>query len=143
MKGIHFVLASLLAFCFAVGTAVAPSFAQTTEQIARGNCKACADVCQETLNYCVKKKGRHGQQTVTNALKDCITSCKATGEFLARGTAYDSKSAALTVEACLNCAKTVEAFDDNVMKACANECRKTAGNLQKVAARNTSAKPAI
>ena len=110
------------------------AFAQTTAEIAGGNCKSCADACQKTLDYCNTKKGKYGEASVTNALKDCITACKATSDFLNRGSAYlDQKAAALTVDACNNCAKSCDKFNtDNQMAACANECRKAVGNLGKI-----------
>jgi hypothetical protein len=128
LKVLAIMLCSLLVTCLS-----SPSLAQTTPQIAKGNCKVCASACETTLNYCVEKRGRYGEETLTNALKDCVTACKSCGELLARGSRLGKKSAAMCVEACNSCAKSCEAFkDDNNMKACADECRKCAGNCQKV-----------
>jgi hypothetical protein len=108
--------------------------AQTTAEIARGNCKSCADTCQKALDYCTTKKGKYAEASVTNALKDCITACKATDDFLNRGSAYlEAKAAALAVDAANNCAKSCDKFNtDNQMLACANECRKCVGNCSKI-----------
>jgi hypothetical protein len=110
------------------------AFAQTTPEIARGNCKSCADACQKTLDYCTTKKGKYAEASVTNALKDCITACKSTEDFLNRGSAYlEQKASTLAVDACNNCAKSCDKFNtDNQMAACANECRKAVGNLSKI-----------
>ena len=111
------------------------SLAQTTPQIARGNCSVCASSCQKTLDYCIGKKGRYSEGNILNTLKDCITSCKTCGEILERGSSLEKKASALCVDACYAAAKSCEAFkSDNNMKACADECRKCAGNCQKVAA---------
>ncbi|MBP7861230.1 hypothetical protein KA183_06075 [bacterium] len=111
-----------------------PAMSQTTSEIAKGNTKHCADVCQKTLDYCVKKGGKHAEASVTNSLKDCIQACKSAFDFLNRGSAgLQGKSCALAVQACNECAKTMDAFSgDNTMLACANECRKTVGNCEKL-----------
>jgi len=118
------------------------AFGQTTAEIARGNCKACADVCQKTLDYCTTKGGKYAEASVTNALKDCITACKQTDDLLNRGSAYlENKSCTLTVDAANNCAKSCDKFNgDNQMAACANECRKCVGNCQKISSGAGAAK---
>lgn len=117
-----------------VGNLTQPSLAQTTPQIAKGNCKSCAASCQKTLDYCVQKKGPYAEGTITNALKDCVTACKMCAEFLTRGSEFSKKSAALCIDACNNCAKTCDGFkNDSQMKSCTDECRKCAGNCEKVA----------
>lgn len=110
------------------------ALAQTTEQISLGNARACATRCEATLKYCTHKKGRYGEQAITNVLKDCITACKTASEFAARGSQYTREAFATAAKACMECAKTCEVFkDDDKMLAMANECRKTAGNMNKVA----------
>ncbi len=110
------------------------AFAQTTEQISLGNARVCAQRCEKTLKYCTDKKGRYGEQSITRVLKDCITACKTASEFSARGSQYSKEAFATAAKACIECAKTCESFkDDDKMLATANECRKTAGNMQKVA----------
>jgi len=111
-----------------------PCYAQTTAEITRGNCKACAESCTETINYCTTKGGALAQASVTNNLKDCITACKMTSEFLSRGSTLQAKAAILCIDACNAAAKSLDQFPtDNKMKVCANEVRKCAGNLNKVA----------
>ena len=124
-----------LAACslLSAGTTYA-AFAQTTEQISLGNARACVTRCEATLKYCTDKKGRYGEQTITNVLKDCITACKTASEFSARNSQYAKDAFATAAKACIECAKSCESFkDDDKMLATANECRKTAGNMQKVA----------
>jgi len=118
------------------------AYAQTTAEIARGNCKACAETCQKTLDYCTKKGGKYAEASITNGLKDCVTACKSTDDFLNRGSAYlQAKSAALAIDAATNCAKSCDKFNtDNQMLACANECRKCIGNCQKISSGGGAAK---
>lgn len=130
------VLIGMLLCCFGY-TLHKPAFAQTTGEIAKGNCTSCASVCQKTLDYCNTKKGKYGEASVTNSLKDCITACKMTADFLNRGSVgLQPKSCELTVQACNECAKSMDKFNtDNTMQACANECRKCVGNCQKLTAK--------
>jgi hypothetical protein len=111
------------------------AYGQTTGEIAKGNCTSCAAYCQKTLDYCNSKKGKYGEASVTNSLKDCINACKMTADFLNRGSVgLQPKSCDLTVQACNECAKSMDKFNtDNTMQACANECRKCVGNCQKLA----------
>jgi hypothetical protein len=119
------------------GYSLQPAVAQTTGEIAKGNCTSCASVCQKTLDYCTSKKGKYAEASVTNSLKDCITACKMTADFLNRGSVgMQPKSCELTVQACNECAKSMDKFNtDNTMQACANECRKCVGNCQKLSAK--------
>ena len=107
--------------------------AQTTTEITKGNCKVCAEECQKTLDYCNKKGGNYGAANISNALKDCITACKMTEDYIARNSSYGTKTAAICIEACNNCAKSCESFkNDDKMRATADECRKCAGNCSKL-----------
>lgn len=109
------------------------AYAQTTADIAKGNCKHTSDVCQKTLEYVNQKKGNYGKANVTNVLKDCITACDATEKFITRGSALQKKAAALSIDACNQVAKSCDQFaSDDKMQACANEARKCASNLQKI-----------
>jgi hypothetical protein len=111
------------------------AFGATTEEIAKSNCKAAAASCDETINYCINKKDNHANATVINALRDCSTACKATFDYLGRGSSFSKKQAEMTIDALNLCTKSCESFTkDNNMKACADECRKASGNLSKVVA---------
>jgi len=124
---------SLLTVIMIVSTFNCRAFCQTTAEITKGNCKACAVECQKTLDYCGGKSGRYNEASVTAALKDCIAACKMAEDLLARSSTLQAKAVAFCVESCNNCAKSCESFkDDNNMKACADECRKCAGNCQKI-----------
>ena len=112
------------------------SFAQTTGEIAKGNCESTAKMCQKAMDYCNEKKGKYSDSSVTNAIKDCMSACKSTDDFLRRGSKLSSKSSALCAEACTECAKACDQFKDDLqMTSLANECRKSIGNLSKVDAK--------
>ncbi len=133
---------SMLCCLFAINFGQPAAFAQATSEIARGNCKACAEACQKTLDYCNTKSGKYGEASISNALKDCVTACKSTDDLLNRGSAYlQAKSCALTIDAANNCAKVCDKFPgDTQMSSCANECRKCVGNCSKISSGQSSAK---
>ena len=108
--------------------------AQTTGEIAAGNCSNMGKVSQNTLNYVNQKKGKLGEATVTNALKDCITACDAAENYMRRDSHLKDEAAGLCIQACNALAKSCDRFpNDKQMTKCANEARKTASNVQKVA----------
>jgi hypothetical protein len=122
-----------MAFCMLFANLFTGVYAQTTQEIAKGNCAACEKKCAEALDYCNAKGGTYASANVTNALKDCLAACKMTDEFFARGSNLSAKAAQFNADACINCAKSCERFkDDDKMNACANECRKTASNCSKM-----------
>jgi len=129
-------LLSLLAVVMMIATFNMKAIGQTTAEITKGNCKACAVECQKTLDYCSKKTGgRYKDAQTTAALKDCIAACDMTEKLLDRSSSLQSKAVAFCVDACNNCAKSCESFkDDDRMKACADECRKCSGNCAKIKA---------
>jgi hypothetical protein len=131
------LMSFLSAVCclFVLGFAAPTAMAQTTGEIAKGNCKSTAEVCQKTMDWCTKKGGKYAEASVTNSLKDCVTACKMTEDFLNRGSTLEAKSCGVCIDACNEAAKTCDKFADKEMAACANECRKCVGNCTKLASK--------
>jgi hypothetical protein len=128
MKRILTTLAVLAA------TTCMPVLAQTTGEITKNNCKAASEACQKAIDYCNEKKGKFGSASTTNALKDCMDSLHATGQLLGRDSKFASRSASISLDACNEAAKVCDQFKgDSELTSCANEVRKAAGNLSKVA----------
>ena len=128
-----FTILSLLLSIITISLFEPGALAQTTQQIAKGNAHHCAQMCADTVKYCTKKAGKYGEATVTSTLQECIASCNAASDSIARGSSYQKKFATIAIEASTACAQTCESFKgDKTMESCANECRKTASNLQKV-----------
>jgi hypothetical protein len=90
-------------------------------------CKTCASTCEQTLLYCSKHGNEHNGAAHVNAMKDCVSTCKQSADFMARGSSLDKRACALCEEACTACAASCDAFKgDKVMQDCAAECRKCA-----------------
>lgn len=113
-----------------------PAVAQTgapTMESCKAVCRSCQTVCEKTLAYCKKKGGKHTEAKHLDTLKDCITACKTSADFLSRKSANHMKSCAFCAEICRACAASCEAFgDDKQMKDCAAECRKCAESCEKM-----------
>lgn len=95
-------------------------------------CKSCQSVCEKTLKYCQQKGGKHVEPGHIALLKDCITACKSSADYLSRNSALHAKACAICAEACNKCAESCEKFDDKQMKDCAAECRKCAESCTKM-----------
>ena len=133
MKRVLLSMIVLLSACTFVADTTRPAQAQSTMEIARGNCKAASDKCQQTLTYVTNKKGKLAAENVTDALKDCIQVCNAAEKILARNSQLGGKTSSLTIQACTEVAKACDQFPgDAQMQGCANEVRKCIGNLQKL-----------
>jgi hypothetical protein len=87
-------------------------------------CKSCQAKCEHTLSYCQKQGGKHTDAAHIKILKDCITTCKTSQDFMSRGSDLVGKACALCAEACKRCAESCATFKDKVMQDCADECRK-------------------
>lgn len=105
-----------------------------TQTECKTECDSCATMCAKTLTYCQKKGGKHMQGEHTKTMKDCISTCKMSGEMIGRGSTLSSKSCSLCKDACNKCAETCESFKgDKKMKDCAEACRKCATSCEKMA----------
>jgi len=99
-------------------------------------CKTCASTCQQTLTYC--RVHGHTDAKHIKALQDCISTCKQSADFMARGSALQNSACALCEKACLSCADSCATFKgDKTMQACADECRKCADSCHNMASANT------
>lgn len=84
----------------------------------------CAQVCGETLNYCVEQGGDHVEPDHILALVDCSEVCNFTANVAARDSELTAKLLEACAEACKRCEESCEEFeDDETMKACADACR--------------------
>ena len=51
-------------------------------------CRACEQVCLETLAHCLQQGGKHGEAVLINALLDCIQLCGSCADLMTR---FDAK----------------------------------------------------
>jgi hypothetical protein len=98
-------------------------------------CTTCATTCEKTLAYCSKQSKKHTEAEHINALKDCISACKQSADFMTRDSSLNKEACTLCEQACIRCAESCEAMKgDKTMQACAEECRKCAKSCHEMAA---------
>lgn len=107
-----------------------PECAKATAGCCETSCRKCAEVCQATLDYCLKKGGKHASAEHIARLKDCIALCKASADLDSRNSKLKEKVRAICLEACTSCAASCEKFDDKQMKSCATTCRECASSCK-------------
>jgi hypothetical protein len=97
-------------------------------------CSTCASVCEKTLRYCSTSAGKHVESGHIDALKDCISTCKQSADFMARSSSLNRQACSLCEQACNKCAESCATFkDDKTMQACAEECKKCAKTCHEMA----------
>lgn len=86
-------------------------------------CRACEQVCLETLAHCLQQGGKHGEAVLINALLDCIQLCGSCADLMTRNSPLHAEHCLLCAEACRRCAEACEAVGGSEMKRCAEVCR--------------------
>ena len=99
-----------------------------------GKCIQCAQMCDQLLQYCLKKGGAHAEASHIRMLQDCSDICFASARFMTRSSEFHSRTCAVCAEVCTACAADCDRMsDDDMMKACADVCRRCAESCQKMA----------
>lgn len=98
------------------------------------NCTNCHNTCVQTLAHCLETGGQHVEATHLKSLLDCADLCRASADFMSRGSALHPQVCGVCAEACARCAESCAQFgDDAHMKACAEECRRCAESCRDMA----------
>ena len=84
----------------------------------------CAQVCNQTLAYCLDQGGDHVEASHLKAMIDCIDVCTLTARLHGRGSPLGEQAMELCAEACKACEESCEGFEgDETMQLCAATCR--------------------
>jgi hypothetical protein len=96
-------------------------------------CMSCHAICTETIDYCLRKGGKHAEATHIRTLMDCAESCITSVDFMLRGSELHTQTCATCAVVCDACAKSCESMqDDPTMKRCADVCRRCAEECRKM-----------
>ncbi|MBX9767568.1 MAG: four-helix bundle copper-binding protein [Bdellovibrionales bacterium] len=102
-------------------------------QLCIQSCIECAQICEQTIQYCLKQGGKHAELKHIRTLQDCAQLCATSSNLLVRGSDLHGKICAICAEACLACADSCDRLsNDEIMKACAEACRQCAESCQKL-----------
>ncbi len=89
-----------------------------------GDCKSCYTMCEEKLDYFLKKGGKHADPARVQLMRDCIAICKTNEDFKTRGSANAALIAKACADICTKCAKSCEELGDDSLKDCIAMCKK-------------------
>lgn len=90
----------------------------------QSECKGCEQMCEKTLNYCLKKGGKHAAPEHVKLMKDCIAVCKANSDLRSRDSKYAEELSKLCSKICADCSAACEKLKDPKMKECVDTCKK-------------------
>lgn len=87
-------------------------------------CLACYSMCEETINHCLQKGGRHTDSSIMRALADCSDITRTCADMCMRMSSMSSDMCALCARVCEMCMEACMRIpDDPQMKRCADACR--------------------
>jgi len=126
----------ILFFCAAMAMMLplsfSPALAQSDAKAAKSaqhdlassakSCSDCAATCEKTLAYFHKKGGKYTEAKNVDALKDCISLCKASADLKSRKSANALKLDTLCNEVCQQCAQICKDLKDPALKECIDSC---------------------
>ena len=96
-------------------------------QMCINDCFDCHSTCLETMAYCLRKGGRHADETHIELLQDCAEICQMGGNFMLRNSEFHAQLCELCANVCESCADECDRFGDDLqMRACAETCRRCA-----------------
>lgn len=114
-----------------------PAMQKMSEEIRRciQDCVECANICEQTLAYCLEMGGRHAEPEHIRLLRDCVESCAMSASMMGRGSRFAGAHCALCADVCRACAESCGRFGpDEQMEACAEACRKCEESCRRMAA---------
>lgn len=98
-------------------------------------CTKCANVCQETIDYCLKQGGDHVAESHIKLLLDCAEICRVCDDFLLRRSQQATGVCRVCAEVCDACATSCSSFKgDSQMEKCAEMCTKCAESCREMSA---------
>jgi hypothetical protein len=110
----------LLASTTPVMQSLAPEMRQCIQ-----DCLECANICDQTVAYCLEQGGEHARVEHVNLLRDCEESCTMTASMMGRKSRFSLQHRELCAIVCGACAEACNTMaDDAQMSACAEACRR-------------------
>jgi hypothetical protein len=119
----------------ASATPVMQGLAQEMRQCIQ-DCLECANICDQTLAYCLELGGAHARAEHVNLLRDCEETCTIAASMMGRKSRFSGQQRELCAIVCGACADTCDAIgpDDAQMIACAEACRRCQESCQALSA---------
>lgn len=94
--------------------------------------RRCADVCSETMTYCLERGGDHAETEHIRCLVDTVELCNVTANAIARESDHVEELARVCADVCGCTAECCDEFEDDAqLKGCAEACREAAESVQR------------
>lgn len=107
---------------------------QTDVQQCIDDCLSCYRVCEQTLQHCLQKSGRHAAAEHIRWMADCAEICQVSAGFMLRGSDVHQHVCGVCAEICEGCARSCEEVnDDPQMQRCIDECHACAESCRHMA----------
>lgn len=105
-------------------THTSPSEAPVQQASRASVLRACTDVCNETMTYCLEKGGDHADVEHIRCLVDTAELCTLTANAIARESDHTKELLELCADVCGCTAECCAEFEDDAqLKACEEACR--------------------
>lgn len=89
------------------------------------DCLECANICEQTIAFCLQQGGPHAEPDHIRLLRDCAEMCLMAASMMSRGSAFHRQHCALCADVCKACADScARVGQEPQMKACTDACRK-------------------
>jgi hypothetical protein len=86
-------------------------------------CLECANICDQTLAYCLEQGGKHVNAEHIKLLCDCAESCSMSASMMARSSQFSPQHCGLCATICADCSTSCRSMGiDPQMSACADAC---------------------
>ncbi len=101
---------------------------------------ACDSSCLESLNYCIRKGGKHADAPHLGLLIDCARICGISTDYMLRESPFHREVCGICADVCERCAQSCSRFkDDDQMKDCAEKCKICAVSCRRMASMKKAA----
>lgn len=102
-------------------------------QICIQNCLRCAQVCEQTIQHCLRRGGHHATPDHIRLMQDCAEVCQLAANFMSRDSYFYPKTCETCAVICLACFIECERMaDDQIMRQCAETCRRCAESCNQI-----------
>jgi hypothetical protein len=99
------------------------------------HCLDCHNSCLNTVSYCLQQGGQHSDSAHIVMMLDCADLCQTSANFMLRKSGFHMQVCNLCAEMCDRCAADCQRFSDDMqMQACADMCRRCAQSCRSMAA---------
>ena len=103
-------------------------------QQAAQDTQECADLCSQTVMYCLEQGGAHAEPQHVRLLLDCAEVCRTSKDLMLRGSEFSGSVCGVCADVCERCAEDCARFtDDRQMQQCAEVCRRCAASCRTMA----------